>query len=191
MKEKKEKRRWGLMIFIILIMVGTSFGAYLSFAPDSTQNVRYKNFVFGYNGKYWIAKINGQQAAFSYQPKDVEDIYVSPEIKDLLPNKLEIDTTSEYNSTAKQQIAYAQQNMGLTLTNYKVYLRQGFTENNPFKFPIINCSAATQAVPIIYFTLSNETKIFTEGKCVIAQSSKPGEVERVKDRILYSILGVI
>lgn len=190
MKEKKEKRRYGLIIFIVLIMIGTSFGVFIGTTGNS-QKVRYNNIVFSFNGNYWMAKINGAQAAFSFQPKDVESIYMAPGIKGMLANRLEIDSTSEYNSTANQQIALAQRNIGLTLANYRIYLRQGFTAPNPYNLPVFNCSAATENVPVIYFTLSNETKVFSEDNCIILQASKPAEVEKAKDRLLYSILGVI
>ena len=190
MKEQKEKRRWGLMIFIVIIMIGTSFGVIIG-SDNGTEKVRYNDLVFKFNGNFWTTKVNGQQAAFSHQPKDVENIFLEPKIKTILTNKLEIDTTSEFNSSANQYIALAQQNMGLTLSNYKIYLRQGFTTQNAYEFPVFNCSGSTEIVPVIYFTLSNETKIFLKDNCVIAQSDKPQEVERVKDRILYGILGVI
>ena len=114
-----------------------------------------------------------------------------PYIASTLLNKPEIDTTSKINDTFSEEIALAQYNMALTLNNVNIYLRKGFTQNNTFNLPIITCENATFAVPIIYFKQSNETKITIEDNCIIAEAINAVEILRIKDRLLYSILGII
>ena len=191
MKEKNPKRRWGLILFLVIIMVGTSFSfLFYGFSP-SVERVKYNGFSFSTNGQIWTAKINGQEAAFSFLPADVQDISVKDDFSKILSGKYEIDTTSEVNSTNKEYIALAEHQMGLTLGSYNIYLSKGFTANNSFGLPIISCSNATQYTPVIYFRHSNSTSISVQNNCVIAEASSNTDFIRVKDRLLYGILGVM
>ncbi len=191
MKDKKEKRRWGLILFIVMIMIGTSFSfVYFGFSP-SNGNIRYNGIKFtGYPDR-WEAKINGKLAAFSFLPADVEKMAATGNLSSRLQEKLEIDVTSELNSSLNESIALAEHQMSLTLWNYDVYIRKGFTSNNTFNFPIITCDDATANVPIVYFRESNETRIFEEDGCLIAEAASAVDMIKVKDRIIYGALGVM
>ena len=191
MKEKKEKKKWGLIVFIVVIMIGTTFSfVFYGFAPAS-QTIKYNGISFENSNKIWIAKIKGINAAFSYLPDDVKNIPVSADVAALLQQKYEIDATYEVNSTFKQSIALAQHQMELTLNAYNIYLRRGFTANNSFNLPIITCQNSTQTVPVVYFTYSNATGIHLDGACVVAEASRNEDFIRVKDRLVYDILGVM
>src|SRR3989338_2328174 len=183
MKVTKEKRKWGLMLFIIMIMVGTSFSVIFFGFSSASETVRYNGIKFTGDGTKWTAKINGGYAAFSFLPNEVEDIKAPSELPALLGNRVEIDATSEANSTYRESIALAQHQMRLTLESYNVYLFQGFTTNNSFNFPIVTCNNATSSVPVVYFKESNSTDIEIKDNCVIAKASSDRDFIRVKDRL--------
>ena len=191
MKETKEKRRWGLMLFIIMIMVGTSFSVIFFGFSSASETVRYNGIKFTGDGTKWTAKINGRYAAFSFLPNEVEDIKTPAQLPALLGNRVEIDATSDANSTYKESIALAQHQMRLTLDSYNVYLFQGFTTNNSFNFPVVTCNNATSSVPVIYFKESNSTDIEIRDNCIITKASSDRDFIRVKDRLVYSMLGVV
>ena len=193
MKEKKEKKRWGLILFIVFIMIGTSFSfIFFGFAPVSDK-VKHNKYTFTYvpNQNIWIAKINEKEAAFSFLPTDVESVFLFDDSIKRLQNKFEIDVTYDLNSTYKEAIALAQHQMGLTLATYNIFVRKGFTTNNTFNLPVITCNDATSNVPVIYFRYGNATNIHTENNCIIAEASTNADFIKVKDRLLYGILEVI
>lgn len=191
MKEKKEKKKWGLIFFIVIIMIGTSFSfVFFGFSPASEDTV-YNGIKFTRFPDRWEAKINGKVAAFSFLPAEVEKIILLENASNKLQNKLEIDATSDLNSSQKESIALAQHQMGLTLANYNIYVRKGFTANNTFSLPIIKCSAASSIVPVVYFRQENQTRIYSENNCVVAEAPSAAEMIKVKDRLLYAILGVM
>lgn len=70
-------------------------------------------------------------------------------------------------------------------------MRAGFTTNNTFDMPIITCEDATPVVPIIYFKQSNQTKVSLEENCIIVEARNNIDILRIKDRLLYSMLGII
>ncbi|MEK6984522.1 MAG: hypothetical protein AABX33_08155 [Nanoarchaeota archaeon] len=191
MKENKEKKRWGLILFIIFMMVGTSFSFVFFGFSGASENVKDRGIKFTKYPDRWEAKINGKYAAFSFLPSEVEDIFVQGESSNALKDKLEIDFTYDLNDTHGQSIALAQHQMELTLAVYDIFLRKGLTTNNSFDIPIITCKDATLAVPVLYFRQGNMTSIKIEGSCVIAEASKNTDFIRVKDRLAYGMLEIL
>lgn len=193
MKEKKEKKKWGLIIFIVFIMIGTSVSfVFFGFSP-ATEKAKYNgiSFTFIPRDNIWIAKINGREAAFSFLPKEAESVLAFDDSFRGLQGKFEIDVTYDLNSTFKEAIALAQHQMGLTLGAYNIYIRKGFTTNNTFNLPIITCNDATLNVPVVYFRYGNATNIHAENNCVIAEANTNADFVKVKDRLLYGMLGVM
>ena len=191
MKEKKQKKRWGLILFIVFIMIGTSVSfVFFGFSP-ATERVKYNGFSFVNNGNIWIAKINGREAAFSFLPSEVESVSAFEDFSKRLQGKFEIDVTYDLNSTYKESIALAHHQMGLTLAAYGIFVRKGFTANNTFNLPIITCDNATINVPVVYFRQGNTTNINIENNCIIAEASANADFIMVKDRLLYGMLGVM
>ena len=191
MKVKKEKKKWGLIAFIVFIMIGTSFSFVFFGFEGPSDVVKYNGIKFVRYSDRWEAKVNGQYAAFSYLPDETSDIPAIDDLSKRLQGKLEIDATYDINSTYKDFIALAQHQMGMTLANYNTYIRKGFTTNNTFNLPVITCGDATQNVPVVYFRHGNSTGIHAEDSCIIAEASNNFDFIRVKDRLLYGILGVI
>ncbi len=187
---KEKKQRWGtvLVAFIAFIMISSVIGFLYGGEIDT---FKYKDLKFKRTGIEWFTTINDKQLKFDYFPTEVEQINLSDEITTLLLNKPEIDTTSKINDTFSEEIALAQYNMALTLSSLNIYARRGFTTNNTFNLPIITCNDSTSAVPVIHFRQSNETKIILENNCIIAEARTNFDILRIKDRLLYSILGII
>ena len=90
-----------------------------------------------------------------------------------------------------QSIALAQYQMGLTLEAYNIFIREGLTENNTFNLPIITCNNSTANVPVIYFKQGNSTKIYLDNDCIVAEALTGADFIKSKDKILYSVLGVL
>lgn len=188
-KEKKNKGGIILASFIALIMVGSILGIVMS--DRRSNQFKYKDIKFRQDSNGWSTVINNQKLIFDYFPADVEQIELSQDIIAALTQRPEIDTTSKINDTFSEEIALAQYNMALTLSNLNIYIRQGFTTNNTFNLPILTCKDATAAVPIIYFEQSNQTKITLEKNCIIAEARNNIDILRIKDRLIYSLLGII
>lgn len=191
MKDKKERKKWGLILFIVFIMIGTTFSfVFFGFSP-ATERVKYNGVSFVNNGNIWIAKINGREAAFSFLPSEVESVSAFEDFSKRLQGRFEIDVTYDSNSTYKESIALVQHQMGLTLAAYNIFMRKGFTANNTFNLPVITCDNATMNVPVVYFKYGNATNIRMENNCIIAEASTNADFIKAKDRLLYGMLGVI
>jgi hypothetical protein len=186
---KEKKSKWGavLVFFIAFIMISSIVGFIYS---GQDNQFKYNGIKFIRTSTQWRTTINNKQLTFDYFPSDVEQIELSNDVATILLNKPEIDTTSELNDTFSEEIALANYNMALTLNKLNIYVMGGFTTNNTFNLPILTCKDATQAVPIVYFKQSNQTKITIENNCIIAEAKNNMDILRIKDRLLYSMLGI-
>lgn len=191
MKEKRQRKKFGLMLFIIIIMIGTSFSAFFFGGSPQSTVVKYDGIKFvGSSQGPWVAKINGKDSAFSFLPNEVENINIDGGVTKLI-GKFEIDVTSDVNSTYKESIALAQHQMALTLAPHNIFVRKGFTTNSTFNAPIITCYEATSNVPVVYFVHGNSTTISLESGCFVVRALTDADFIRAKDRLLYGILGVV
>ncbi len=190
MVREEKKSKWGMFLvaFIAFIMISSVIGFLYS---GQTDQFKYKDIKFIRTQNGWSAVINDRRVIFDYFPADVEQINLSSDIITALVNKPEIDTVSMLNDTFSEEIALAQYNMALALNNINIYMRAGFTTNNTFDMPIITCEDATPVVPIIYFKQSNQTKVSLEENCIIVEARNNIDILRIKDRLLYSMLGII
>jgi|SRR3989338_3267968 len=189
-----EKTRRVIVIgFLLLMVVGLSFGAVLSGFGDPSTKVKYNGITFNADpvNNIWTAKINGKTAAFSFLPQDVQTIAVEGSPFKITERKPEIDFTYEVNGTDKEYIALAQHQMSLTLEQYGVFVRKGFTTNNSYGFPIIDCASSSASVPVVYFMRSNISRIKVQDNCIIAEAQDSIDIIKAKDRLVYGILGVI
>ncbi len=186
-----ERRKKFLVYLIAITMIGSTFGVIFFGFSSGTGSVKYNDFKFVNKGSFWSTKVNGAEAIFTYFPTEVESINASGDISGKLKDRLEIDITSNFNDTYADSIALAQYQMGLVLNNFNMFTRNGFTGKNPSNFTIITCKDATNFVPVIYFKSSNSTNIFLKDNCIIAEAATRADVIRVKDRLVYGILGVM
>ena len=81
--------------------------------------------------------------------------------------------------------------LGLTLAQYGIFVRKGFTSNNSFNLPVVACSDSTPYVPVVYFRHGNSTNIHLDNDCIIAEAAENAGFIMVKDRLLYGMLGVM
>jgi hypothetical protein len=184
----EKKKNWFAVAFLVVLTIGMS-SSFVFFGFGDGSKVVYNGYKFIYKGDHWEVKVNGIIAATTYAPEQVSSLEIPPEIAPLLQGKIQIDSTSDVNDSLKDAVSLAQYQMGLTLAAGNVYLRTGYIQNST-TFPQISCETATTFVPVIYFKSSNETRATVEGNCIIAEAASRQEVVLLKDRLLYSMLGL-
>jgi hypothetical protein len=189
MRNKKKKNYAGIFIsvFIVLILISSILG-YI-FGDQQNTTVRYNNQKFVLTNNGWRTNINGDVLYFSMVPNDLEDIEF-PEIPNL-QNVLEIDTTYDFDSEYKEDIAKSIFELSQVLSKKGIYVLQGFTTNTSFDLPIITCEDSTQFVPIVYYKSSNQTKIYLNNNCIIIEGNNQNSFIPLTDRLAYQILGIM
>jgi hypothetical protein len=189
MRTKNKKNYAGVFVslFIAFIMV-TSILGYI-FGDSDTRTSKYKDIKFTLTTQGWTTKINGAIYHFTYTPTDIESINMSDEIALSVPT--ELDVTYDYNSSYRQDIAGAIFELATILSKKNIYVRQGFTSNTSYNFPVINCTHSSQFVPVVYYMESNRSSISQQGNCIIVQSQDRNFFLLYSDFIAYKILGIM
>lgn len=185
-----ERTKIIIVVFLAFIMISSAFGVIFFGFSSNVKEKKYNGFKFVRSQDILVTDVNGIDAIFSYHPLNVEMIQVSSEIIELVKGKLEIDVTADINDTSIETIALAQYQLRATLSAFDIYVREGRTSANQFNIPIIKCSDASSAVPVIYFKTGNETLIELNQGCITIQSNSIDFI-RAKDRIVYGIFGII
>jgi hypothetical protein len=185
--EKRKKQAMG--VFIVLIMTMSVLG--YMFGKDTAEQLSYNDFKFNRIGNRWATNIDKTEYVFDFFPSQVDTINVSSDIINSLKESMQIDMTSDINSEFKEAIALAEFELSNYLTFNNQYARIGFTQLNEYEKPMITCIDATMSVPVIIFETSNETKVYTEGNCIIAKSKSDSDFIAIKDRLLFGLIGII
>ncbi len=179
-KDKKNYAGIFLTIFLAFIMVSSIAGFLIT---DTAPAVKYKGTKFTATQYGWQAQYQGQKYLLSYTPGDVEYLTL-PEIPKQL---VEMDITSEFNSTFAQSISAAIFELSDAMLKRGVYIRFGITTNTTL--PIITCADATPEIPLFYFTEGNKTGFSKEGSCIIASGRAETDFAVLADRIAYQVMG--
>ncbi|MBI3051894.1 hypothetical protein HYY74_05550 [Candidatus Woesearchaeota archaeon] len=138
-----------------------------------------------------VAKINGREVSFTFFPAEVEELPLDRSILQRLNSTRMIYTTSDYGSIHSQVIALVQFDLGLAMNDhFGIYVVRGFTENLT-RLPVITCGNATAHIPVVLFQEGNSTGFREEGDCIVAEAGSFDEFVRLRDRLLYGLLGVV
>jgi len=178
--------------FIIILMVGGIFGVvFFGFGSGASPRVNDQGLEFTDRGSHWTTRINNIEVPFSYLPSQVSHIPLDALAANLLRGKLQIDVTSDFNNTFADQIALANFQMADTVVLLNVFTRTGFTSESGTTLPIITCKDASSAVPVIYYRTGNQTQIYVDGNCIIAEMISSSDAVQLKDRMVYGMTGIL
>ncbi len=197
MAKKKQNTSKFIVYFLAFIMVSSIlvssiFGIIFSGYNQTGTTLSYNGYKFSRENNIWVTNVDGKSISFDYFPEEVDYINISSEIIDMIKNSAQIDFTYDTDSEFKDTIALIQYNIEQTLDEqFEVYMRKGFTTENEFGFPVIECNEESSSVPALYFVYSNQTDVSLKGNCIVAEADSEFDLVRVKDRIIYSLLGII
>jgi len=190
-KRKKHSNKLNIFmaVFITVIMVGSMIGLMMN---NPEEKVVYNGHTFKEKGNYLTLKLDGERFNFYYAPQDVEAIELPIEVH----NFLQIAPTSyavfDPDSKFINYIDHSRFELSEEMLKLDKIVQHGkIKESESYDLPVINCDNSTQYVPVIYFKNSNITKFYMEGNCIIAESDTAYGFLALKDRIIYSLLGII
>jgi hypothetical protein len=189
----KENKFWNkttlITIIIIALMVSSTAG--FIFGRDESETKKYNGFKFRSTNDGWIAIIQGNDVMFHFHPLEVEELDVSDSAIEKLDAAqayltFEIGSNLQYIDIIRFEFITAMEN------NFGTYIISGtLNETDAYDFPIIDCINATNEIPVIKFIFANETKVYDDGNCIIAQAQSELEFLAIADKIRYKLFGVM
>ena len=184
-----EKSKLMMSLFIVFIMVLSTAGFIINQDDAGEQAVEYNGVVLKINEKGVYAETDFGKIHFDFLPENTEDIELNPLVVSRIKNTKMAYLTSEHNSTLSQAVGYAEYEIVNALVKRGVYLEAGFiTETGKAKK--ITCSDATDFIPVLFFR-EGEAGIDVQGNCVMLSADSETGFLRIKDRLLYSVFGIM
>ena len=197
-RRKQEFYKQVVVWFIAATMILSVFGVifYGFSAPGGTVSYNGFKFMQAAPGSLgipeWKLKTEQGTVMFDFLPDVVDDIRLEPGFVQILATTAQIDFTSPWQGNYSQGIAEAEFELEVALSvAFGKYLRKGFDAENPYGRQVITCGNATATVPVIYFYPDNASEQAIEGNCLRVGVASDVDALRVKDAILYLMLGVI
>lgn len=179
-------------IIIVFVMVSSLLavwqGAYISL--DNYNDFRFK----ADSNNQISGKINDEWIQFNYHPTNLEKINVSEYVIPTLKNSKMVYITFEPNDKYIKDIELMRFQMNdFFVKEFNMYTFIGVTNNTDIyqALPFIDCSNATQFIPVLYIKSYNETKILNENNCIYLYASDGYEFGAVLDRIRYGLYDVM
>jgi hypothetical protein len=177
-----------MVVFIAVIMVSSVFGVIFYGYNQPSAKQEYNNYEFKQENLLWITEIDDNEFSFFYLPQEVENIQLPETTSTQLLNTYIIDMTSDEESMFNEEIALAEYTLAEDLAKIDKYARIGLTANNSYEIPVIQCNQTDY--PVVYFQKSDSTG-FSYGSCIMASAQQNYDILRLRDRLLYHILGII
>ncbi len=195
---KKEEGGSKKLLFTIVIgfvlvtsIIGFTFSA-IPYSDPTQGSLKYGDIELVQTNTGYATVLNNQIFEFTYHPSDLETYNVSA-LESKLSNVKAIYATSDLNSPLASQISGTEFDLSRILDAEKnVYLDVGFTGSNSFNKSVINCADATPFVPVIYFNFTNtSTELNDAGNCVIVNFASENSLAKIKDTVVYRLIGVL
>ena len=192
---KKRSKFWNkqsmMVYFIAFIMIFSIGGFLISFrSPASAE--RYGDYAFTRQGNLWITRIDKIPVPFHYLPGQLVFYNIDEKILNGLKNTKAVIVTFDPNTTSLQSIELVRFELKEDFPKFfDIFVAEGISrEDERYNLPIITCENATQFVPVILFVENNVTSIRVKDNCIII-SGIHDEFLKMKDRIMYGMLGII
>jgi hypothetical protein len=193
-KEKKNRTALYMSIFIIVVMVASSFAIFLS-NPNQNTDYTYGQYQFKLQTspddphKYTL-KLNSKTYGFYFLPTDLLDIPVNQSAAELLRSADYIIVTFQPSNNSDDMVISDVVRFDLAQYFQKPYAQGVAEENTTYNFPVITCANATATGPVVYFAMTETTSsIELKDNCVILHG-KGLALLRTGTKLMYEYLGV-
>lgn len=139
------------------------------------------------NGKYYIYPLRNS-------PKDLEDLYLEPDVKDNFVNKVGVYVTQDVDEIGSKSLIGKMEFVKILskYTKEGIYgldLVSAFTTKFEDR-PAITCNNVTKDVGVIYLRLGNENKIYSDKGCVIIEGVDDNGLLLSSEKFAYHLLEV-
>ncbi len=186
-----DRKKFIMGFLLAFFMITSVFGVVFFGFSSGESSVKYGTYTFKRFRDQWAVKINDKKLLFAYHPLDVEYINISDDAKQKLLNAKMLYLTSDFNSTTKEAIAQFNFQIIPILTEKRIFAVPGFLQKTPYDFPVFDCRNATDLVPVMVLQYGDTTSINNEGNCLTAQGDSYDAFDRLRDRIIYLLYGVM
>lgn len=183
-----------LSLFIVAIMVLSTFGFIFSYQTSSGEKQEYNGHKLTVTEQGVKAKVNDKNIYFTYFPTQLEEINMSASLIDALNNLKMITVVYDPNAEWAGAMADVQYQAEQSIPEHTdVYIARGVTNvtGTDYTIPELTCRNATAGAPILELKEGNQTEIEMKGNCIIATAKSEIDFYRIYERIFYVLIGIM
>jgi len=191
--QPEPKKRMSSKAILSIVLAGIMAVSIIGFVSTNiiSPTTEYNDIQFRQTPAGWVAEINEEEMLFTNHPLDVEHLNLSVEAAAALRDAKIIYVTSAVDDSLRESISQTMYDLIPAFQKKNIYAVLSFTENTTYNKPVVTCSNATAFVPVLYFRNSTTTQITNQNNCIIAEANAPINMIKIRDRLMYAVLGVI
>lgn len=189
-----------LILVVIFIFASYIFGVGKGYFVYNGVGGKYRidKIKFGNMTDYYLnTNISGKYHRFPFRndPKNLEKIYLEPNIKNKIINKKLIYVTQDVDEIGPKSLIGKIEFIGILGYNedlggiYKLNLKSAFTSKVE-NVSVISCKDVSKNVGVIYLNLGDENKIYSENDCIIIQGTDDNNLLLSSEKFAYHLLNV-
>lgn len=188
-KKKKIKKEAIWTALIAFIMVSSIIG-FMYVGEDEPEFIYKDKYEFVRRNNVFIYEQDNQEFSFRFFPSELEELSNGTDLSNLKKPMFYI--TFDPETELVQSIDLSRFELANELPSLGVYVSQAITdESEIYNLPVVNCENATMNEPVLKFEEGNETGITEEGYCFIFTAKNDYDVAKLKDIIVYTLLGIL
>ncbi len=188
------KERTLLIIVAIVFLLATLSPLVIRKNPNEYN---YNDFKLQKTPTGWVTwAYKGEQPyllQLRHDPKNLENISVDKNIRDLVLSKPSLATTIDKNLTSRAVLGAIDiaNILGRRLGLYGIQVIGATTEFANEGTDVINCSDVQENMNVAVLRLGEKTEVKLEDRCIIIQGETEEDINRAADRFVYNILEVM
>lgn len=187
------KKRIFITWFMAIIMVSSIGGFIISYNSDSSVKLDYNKFKIESTKSGYLIHINdGKAFSTINHPTSLETIKVESEVWDLLKSSRVLGITYNQSDEHAQSFASAQFMLDRALpVASRIFVQRGLFDASGTNLMNLTCKDATSQFPVVLLLVGDDTTAHLQGSCVLVSGISGPDVERVADRIIFGLAGVM
>ena len=189
------RKRYLVTAFMALIMVSSIFGYIIANqTPGQQNNLDYNNFqIESTKTGYKVALDKDRSIITTDHPLSLENIKVDKKVWDILSASRVIGVTYNQSDERAEVFGSAQFRLERDLAVApKSFVMRGLFDSTGTDLRNMTCRDATKEMPVIVLRIADETMASADdSSCITIEGFVGSDVERVADRIILGLAGVM
>jgi hypothetical protein len=187
------KNAIGIFVVIMMLASGAGFVLNMNQGGSSSDEYEGQRFVSTQRGQ-WSTEIDGKNYYFSYHPSVVDYLNISDPIIETMKNADVVYITYNPDDEYITEIENLRFDLESDLDDYfNIIPEIGVMDNTGeySGFSRIDCQDAGMNAPVLRFMSGEEISFEQAGNCITVYSDDSYGFRLARDRLFYSMLGII
>lgn len=179
--------------FMAIIMVSSILGFIMVSQNNPENNLDYNKFKIISGKVGYVTSLEGKKALMTVNhPTSVETIEIESQVWNLFSKARVVGVTYNQSDERADSLAGAQfvleQNLPGALN---VFVQRGLLNASGTDLLNMSCQDAKDGFPVVLLKVGDGTRARLDGSCVLVEGIVGADVQRVVDRILFGLAGVM